>query len=146
MIRHMQEADTQLNAQEQAGFEALRRRDLPTARAIFERMVASGQDSPRVSFLLARTCDVLDDREAAHAALDRVLSHNPRDLRALLMKGDLLTRDGDDRAAISWYERALRLAPPATIHLPPDLAEGLRRAEAASRAAASSMPGDMNSR
>src|SRR3546814_6501197 len=52
------------------------------------------------------------------------------------MKGDLLTRDGDDRAAISWYDRALRLAPAATIQLPPDLAEGLRRAEAASLAAA----------
>ena len=130
----MQEADAQ--ALEQAGFEALRRRDLPTARAIFERMVASGQDTPRISFLLARACDVLDDREAAHAALDRILASNRRDLRALLMKGDLLTRDGDDRAAISWYDRALRLAPAATIHLPPDLAEGLRRAEAASRAAA----------
>src|SRR3546814_10882545 len=52
------------------------------------------------------------------------------------MKGDLLTRVGDDRAAISWYDRALRLAPAATIQLPPDRAEGLRRAEAASLAAA----------
>src|SRR3546814_18390971 len=130
----MQEADA--HALEQAGFEALRRRDLPTARAIFERMVAFGHDTPRISFLLARACDVLDDRDAANAALDRILANNQRDLRALLMKGDLLTRDGDDRAAISWYERALRLAPAATIQLPPDLAEGLRRARAPSLAAA----------
>src|SRR3546814_2926785 len=76
-------------------------------------MVAFGHDTPRISFLLARACDVLDDRDAAHAALDRILANNQRDLRALLMKGDLLTRDGDDRAAISWYDRALRLAPAA---------------------------------
>src|SRR3546814_4581147 len=131
----MQEADA--HALEQAGFEALRRRDLPTARAIFERMVAFGHDTPRISFLLARACDVLDDRDAAHPVLDRILANNQRDLRALLMKGDLLTRDGDDRAAISWYDRALRLAPAATIQLPPDLAEELLRGGAARPAAPS---------
>src|SRR3546814_602594 len=113
----MQEADAQ--ALGQAGFEALRRRDLPTARAIFERMVAFGHDTPRISFLLARACDVLDDRDAAPAALDRILATNQRALRALLMKGDLQTPAGDDRAAISWSHPPLRLAPAAPVPPPP---------------------------
>ncbi|PWG02396.1 aspartyl/asparaginyl beta-hydroxylase domain-containing protein [Sphingosinicella humi] len=126
--------DTQLSPLEQAGFEALRRGDVAGARAALERFTGTGNAPPRAWMLFARTCEMQGDAAAAERALDQVLAADPRNLRANLMKGDLLTRSGEDRAAVSWYKRALSLAQGAGP-LPNDLVDGLRRAEAATRAA-----------
>ena len=130
----MQGAAPQIDPLEQAGIDALRRGDMEGARAALDRFTARDDAPARALMLLARTCEMQGDGEAAHLALDRLLSVNPRDLRANLMKGDLLTRSGEDRAAVSWYKRALNLAQGAGP-LPNDLVEGLRRAEAANQAA-----------
>ncbi len=119
---------------EQTGIEALRRGDAAGARQALERFTAAGAAPPRAWMLLARTCEMQGDTEAAQRALDQVLAADPRNLRANLMKGDLLTRSGEDRAAVSWYKRALSLAQGAGS-LPNDLADGLRRADEATRAA-----------
>jgi aspartate beta-hydroxylase len=68
--------------------------------------------------------------EARLADADRALAVDPRDLRALVAKGDALTGLGDVRAAASFYGSALKGAAGAA-NLPADLVADLRRAQAA---------------
>lgn len=68
-------------------------------------------------------------------AADRALAANPRDLRALIAKGDALSGLGDARGAASFYASALRGAGEAR-GLPPDLVSELRRVQAANAALA----------
>ncbi len=70
-----------------------------------------------------------DDRAAAGGALDRVLAAEPRNIVALVMKGDIVARTGDDRAAGSFYGLAWNSAQAA--QRTPAIAEALARAEAA---------------
>jgi hypothetical protein len=62
------------------------------------------------------------------ASVDRVLALDPRNLRALVMKGDGLAREGDERYAAAFYRKALDYSPPAE-RLSPDLVQELRRAQ-----------------
>jgi aspartyl/asparaginyl beta-hydroxylase (cupin superfamily) len=59
--------------------------------------------------------------------IDRVLAAEPRNLRALILKGDHLANSGDVRSASSYYRAALRFAPPPE-QVTPDLLPELRRA------------------
>ncbi|HEX8660855.1 MAG TPA: aspartyl/asparaginyl beta-hydroxylase domain-containing protein, partial [Brevundimonas sp.] len=68
--------------------------------------------------------------ESGLADADRALAANPRDLRALIAKGDALVGLGDARAGASFYGSALRGAA-EVANLPPDLVAELRRAQAA---------------
>ena len=72
---------------------------------------------------------------AAIEAADRALAADPRDLRALIAKGDALSGMGDDRAAASFYTSALHGAGDGKGLTPPVIAE-LRRAQAAVQAQA----------
>lgn len=47
---------------------------------------------------------------AEEEAVDRLLAREPQNLEALIRKGDLRSRAGDDRAAVAFYSRALGLA------------------------------------
>jgi aspartyl/asparaginyl beta-hydroxylase (cupin superfamily) len=114
----------------QQGVAALRRGDASSARAAFDEVEAAGRGTNPLRLLLAQACTSLKDMAGAHAALDRVLAAEPTNLYALIMRGDLLTADGDPRAGVSWYQAALTQAPRAGP-LPPDLIEALRRAERA---------------
>ena len=62
------------------------------------------------------------------AAIDRLLAADPRNVRALLLKGDHFAAAGDVRSASSFYLAALRAVPPAA-QLPPDLLASLKRAQ-----------------
>ncbi|MFZ4690723.1 MAG: aspartyl/asparaginyl beta-hydroxylase domain-containing protein [Polymorphobacter sp.] len=111
-----------------AGIEALRRGDATTARQAFADVTATGRAAPQIWLFLAQACDQLDDRPAARAALAEVLRVDGINPYALVMHGEICTRDGDDRGAVSWYDRALAAA--ATISgLPTDLIDRLKRAE-----------------
>ena len=66
--------------------------------------------------------------QARLADADRVLAVDPRDLRALITKGDALTGLGDARAGTSFYRSALRAAGDGQ-GLPADLIAQLRRAQ-----------------
>ena len=63
-------------------------------------------------------------------AADRALAADPRDLRALIAKGDALAGLGDARAAASFYSSALRAAGDGK-GLAPGVIADLRRAQAA---------------
>lgn len=124
---------TDIQALAQSGVAALRVGDAAHARHAFEAVVATGRATPQLWLFLAQACEALEDWPAASGALDHVLAADHRNLYALTMKGDLLSRQGDDRAATAWYGQALRLAdesgPPS-----PDLAERMARARAAKAA------------
>jgi aspartate beta-hydroxylase len=66
------------------------------------------------------------------ADADRRLSANPRDLRALIDKGDALTALGDARAAAGFYSVALRSAREGRS-VPADLSPDLHRIQAAAK-------------
>ncbi|WP_426168811.1 aspartyl/asparaginyl beta-hydroxylase domain-containing protein [Sandarakinorhabdus sp. DWP1-3-1] len=124
------------------GIDAFRRGDTATARQAFETVTASGRGSAQLWLVLAQCCDLQDDRPAARQALGRVLQLDPDNPYALCMQGEIYTRDGDDRAAVSWYERALASANGRT-NLPADLVERLQRADAERTAAADRFLGAM---
>ena len=63
-------------------------------------------------------------------AIDRVLEREPRDIRALVQKGDFRTEAGDDRAAAAFYRAALKAAA-AAAPLPMELKPYIERAQAA---------------
>jgi aspartyl/asparaginyl beta-hydroxylase (cupin superfamily) len=122
-------AKAQLEAIFREGVDALRAGDARRARRALEEVTTSGRASAQVWLLLAQSCDMIDDRPAARSALNEVLKADPVNPYAAVMHGEMLTRDGEDRAAVAWYDRALRLAS-GIPNLPADLIERLRRAEA----------------
>ena len=114
------------------GLTALQRGDLGTARAAFEAAtVAAGQDV-RGWLLLAQTCAMQGDRATEERALDRALALEPRNILALLAKGERVQTRGDDRGAVSFFSMALQADPAG---LPPVIIERLRHAAAAVEAA-----------
>jgi aspartyl/asparaginyl beta-hydroxylase (cupin superfamily) len=115
-----------------AGFAALDRGDLEAARVYFDRAVATGEADASAWFGLARAHGDLGASGAESDALDRALKIDSRHLPSLLAKGDLFARQGDLRAADSFYRAALKLA--ATIpSLPAELRQALGRAQALSQ-------------
>jgi hypothetical protein len=123
-----------IEAEAQRGVGALQRGDFTTAREAFAAVTASGSASPQAWLLYAQACDGCDDRENALAALDRVLAGDAGNPFALLMKGDIYARAGDDRAAVSFYRMGLRRTADLQ-QLPGDLPERAERAHAAVQAA-----------
>jgi aspartyl/asparaginyl beta-hydroxylase (cupin superfamily) len=111
-----------------AAADALRRGDARAARDLFLQAAKSGQVDVAVLLGLGFACRALQDWGGMGASADRVLALEPRNLRALLMKGDSLDRNGDTKAASAYYRAALRSAPPAD-KLPPDLLQELRRVQ-----------------
>jgi aspartate beta-hydroxylase len=107
--------------------DALRRGDARVARDLFLQAARAGQGDVAVFIGLAYACRALQDWPGMSASADRVLALDPSNLRALVMKGDGLEREGDERGAAAYYRTAVLQAPPAE-RLSPDLAQELRRA------------------
>jgi hypothetical protein len=126
-------AQPTIEALAQSGVAALRQGDAAAARAAFDRVVASGRATPQLWLLLAQSCEALHDYAAASGALDQVLAADHLNLYALTMKGDVLSKLGDDRAATAFYGQAVRVARDAGT-LPPDLAARVQRAAEAKAA------------
>ncbi|MCC6921147.1 MAG: aspartyl/asparaginyl beta-hydroxylase domain-containing protein [Alphaproteobacteria bacterium] len=112
-----------------AAFDALRRGDARGARSAFERL-AQGGGTVLIWVGLAWACQALKDDAGLHAAADRALALDPRDLRALLLKADSLAARNDRRAALSFYSTIAGLYPNPDA-LPRDAADQVRRAHAA---------------
>lgn len=110
------------------GLEALRKGDLQRAREYLSRAVNGGRTDAATLLALANACQGLGDPAGRLAAVERLLAVEPRNLRALLIKADLLAAAGDSRSAGSFYIAALRNAPPAN-QVPADLAPDLHRAQ-----------------
>ena len=116
-----------------SGVEALRRGNGAEARVEFEKVAVAGRASHQLWLLLAQACEMTGDDPAMEQALATVLEHEPRNLHALLMKGEYRMRQGDDRAATSWFGLALSSAGQQQ-NLASDLIARLQRAQQAMRA------------
>ncbi|MFN3725832.1 MAG: aspartyl/asparaginyl beta-hydroxylase domain-containing protein [Allosphingosinicella sp.] len=108
------------------GLDALRRGDAATARDLLSQ---AGQGGGRVPWLaLARACSLTGDAAGEEEALQRQLEMNKRDLPALFAMAELKARQGNDRAASSFFRTAVAQAA-ATNPLPPQFRPLLDRAQ-----------------
>lgn len=123
-----------LNAIAQSGLSALQQGDATGARAAFEQVTAAGSATPRLNLLLAHACQRLGDNPAAARALDAVLAAEPRNIEALILRGDVAD---DDRAATAFYSFALNNA--AGSNPSPAIAARLQHAQTALDAAQARM-------
>lgn len=123
-----------LNAQDvdrlvREGVSAIQRGDGAGARRLFEQVANAGNGVAPPWLLIAQACRLERDEEAELAALDRLLAEQPRHVRGLIMKGDVMGRRSDPRAAHSFYRLAISVAQ-NTPNLPPNLAAELQRVAA----------------
>ena len=103
------------------------------ARALLERVTATGRGNVQIWMLVAHVCGEAGDVAARDRAIDEVLQRDANNIRALIWKGDARVAARDEQGAMSFYERAMRLADGQSI--PPDLAAELERAGVAAQAA-----------
>lgn len=108
------------------GVAAMQRGAPGEARRLFEQVASAGGGVVPPWLLIAQACRAERDSGGERAALDQLLADQPRHLRGLIMKGDLLAREGDARGAHSFYMLALKVAETAG-DLPPNLAADLQR-------------------
>ena len=98
------------------------------ARAAFEEIVAAGQADASIFLALAYSCRSMEDADAAMRAIDKVLSAEPQNLRALIFKADQLNAAGDTRGASAYYRAAVNSAPP-NDSVPADLRDQVLHAK-----------------
>lgn len=122
----MQLANQEAERLVREGVDALRQGRAAEARSRFERLTQTGRANVQIWLLLATACRGQGDVAAEEAALDQLLTLEPRLLRAHIMKGDCRAKAGDDRAALSFYESARLLADGQEV--PNDLRLELKRA------------------
>jgi len=109
------------------GLDALRRGDAATARELLRQ---ASKDEGKVPWLaLARACNLTGDMAGEEEALQRQLEASKRDLPALFAMAELKVRQGDPRAAASFFKAALGQAS-VTPHLPPQYRPLIERGEA----------------
>lgn len=107
--------------------DALRRNDNQLAQQNFERIVNAGLADASVFTGLSMACFRQGDHRAALGAIDYALKTEPRNLHALIIKGDILSAGGEVRGAVDFYQVAVQAAPPPE-QLPPELAREVARA------------------
>lgn len=108
------------------GVAAMQRGDGRNARAAFEQVASAGNGIAPPWLLIAQACRLERDAEGELAALDRLLGEQPRHIRGLIMKGDVMQRQGDLRGAHSFYRLARDVAA-LSGELPPNLAAEVQR-------------------
>ena len=97
-------------AQFDAGIKALKAGRAVDARAQFQSSIDAGLDTAQLWLGFTLACVMQGDLVAAEAAVDQVLSREGKNLRALIIKGDLLAGRNDDQNAAAHYSLALRIA------------------------------------
>jgi aspartyl/asparaginyl beta-hydroxylase (cupin superfamily) len=111
------------------GQRAFRRGDLALARSLLERLAKADGSDPQQWVNLAVVCQGLKDEQGEQAAITQALRVDPQDLLALLMRGNLLERQGRTHEAARAYGAAATVAPP-TSRLHPDLRPSVSHAVA----------------
>ena len=80
------------------GVAAMQRGDARAARLLFQQVAnTAGADIAPPWLLIAQACRLERDEAGELAALDKLLADQPRHLRGLIMKGDLLGRKGGSK-------------------------------------------------
>lgn len=102
------------------GQRAFRKGDLQGARAAFQRVVERNGAEPQQWINLALACQQLKDEAGEESAITSALTRDPSDLVALLLRANLLERQGKTHRAAEVYGAVASVSPPlAQLH--PDL-------------------------
>jgi len=109
------------------GQRAFREGDMQSARTAFQRLVEVRGDDPQEWINLALTCRSLDDEQGEVDALKRALSLDPSNLLGLILRADLLERQGKPHEAAAAHRAVATVAPPQD-RLHPDLKPAVARA------------------
>ena len=110
------------------GIKALQAGRPAEARSEFRASLDAGEDSAQVWLGFALACVMQGDLAAAETGIDEVLAREGKNLRALIVKGDLLAGRNDEQNAAAHYTLALRVA--ATLpSVPPGIAKDLSRVQ-----------------
>jgi aspartate beta-hydroxylase len=102
------------------GQRAFRRGDLQSARAAFQRLVDANGSDPQQWINLALACQQLKDEPGEESAIQRALTLDPSDLVALILRANLLERQGKTHQAAMAYGAVAKVSPPLE-RLHPDL-------------------------
>ena len=94
------------------GKRAFRHGDLARAQLAFERLVAAHPGLTQGWINLALTMQGLKDEAAEQHAIDSALRTDPHDLVALILRANLLERQGQRHKAASVYGAVATVAPP----------------------------------
>ncbi|MYM35582.1 aspartyl beta-hydroxylase [Duganella sp. FT94W] len=94
------------------GKRAFRHGDHSTARRAFERLVLADQDEPQNWINLALACQAQKDDAAEETAIHNALVADPSHMVALLLRAQLLERQGKTHLSASVYGAAAAVAPP----------------------------------
>ena len=112
----------------QVSYSALQAGDCNRAKSGFEQIIATGRAETTHWLGLAYACSRLGDNEKSLTAVDKSLELEPRNLRAVLLKAELLTLTGQSRPALQFYQYALKLAENSP-DLPADIRQNLVTAQ-----------------
>jgi aspartate beta-hydroxylase len=102
------------------GQRAFRKGDLQSARASFQRLADADGSDPEQWINLALACRQLKDEAAEESAIQRALERDPRHLVALILRANLLERQGKTHLAASACVAVAQVSPPLE-RLHPDL-------------------------
>jgi len=111
------------------GMAALQAGRAVEARNKFGQLTGAGFANPELWMLTANACRLAGDAAGEEAALDRLLTLEPRAVAAIIQKADIRLKAGDETAAAGLYRKALQLAEGGTV--PQQLVPEVRRAERA---------------
>ena len=112
----------------QQGIAELQAGRAAQALVIFQQAVDDQCATPRCWLGLALAALTQGDVSEAEKAVDAVLAEEPHNMRALIIKGDILLGKDDFQNASSYYNLILRLAANLT-DVPPQLSSDLDRVE-----------------
>jgi aspartate beta-hydroxylase len=94
------------------GQRAFRKGDMQSARTAFQRIVDSDGSDAQQWIHLALACRNLNDEPGEESALRRALSCDPTDLVGLILRANLLERQGKTHEAARAYGVVASVAPP----------------------------------
>lgn len=110
----------------QTGMQALQQGQLVLAIQHFELAVGDNQQDLNSWLGLALAQDLNGAAKEAYRALDRALTIAPHNMSVLILKGDWLDRDGDERNAAQCYAQVMSIAEQQT-DLPGDMQQAVDR-------------------
>jgi len=119
-----------INHLSQSAFSALQAGNNSVAKGLYEQIIASGKADSSHWLGLAYAGLRLGEGESALKAVDKALALHPQNVRAIILKADLLKQQGESRKSLNYYMYALQLAANAQ-NIPADIQQGLQRAEKA---------------
>lgn len=126
----MSNATDDTAAMTRQAMSALQQGDAARARDLFLQATARTADEASLWLGLAFAQARLGEDQPALDAVDRALSIEPRNLRALIFKGDHHAEMGRSRKALVFYQAALKTASTLSGRPPQDILSGLNRAQA----------------